>query len=184
MSAEGESGGAESIRFRLIVEADGGEVHRETLGHAALRGRVCGFEQSGRAINGWLAFSSDHEVRTEIARRHDLSERTLDSLAEDRSRRVRSALLWSNEFRNWVKKERLICWIHEGPELAESIAESLGELSCIGHDELAELLSKHPEPSVRKAMASSWKTPKGCLRILAEDVDAGVALSALESLSS
>lgn len=173
-----------SVKFKLVIEADGAEVFNEELGAesvSGLAGRLQDIAEN-KDLFGHLAKSASSEVRSDIAYKDNLNEETVELLSRDDSIDVRRRLCCQPPFREWVGTELLLEYISADIDCAKTIAGSVSEYSNADTNKLAIELCKHLDPDVRNALASSWGAPKKFLKQLLSDPDASVRASAKRTL--
>jgi hypothetical protein len=173
-----------SVKFKLVIEADGAEVFNEELGSecvSGLTGRLQDIAEN-ECLFGFLAKCASSEVRTDIAYKDSLNEETVELLSQDASVEVRRRLCGQTPFREWATTDILLEYIGVDIECAKTIAGSVGDYSNADANKVAIALCKHSDPDVRNALAGSWGAPKRFVKQLLSDHDASVRASAKRTL--
>ena len=141
----------------------------------------------GKAMLELCDFLSEHDsadVRDAVASKEFLNEATLIRLSEDPSSRVKSSLIRSDSFREWVDGETLIKISRSDSNLARDIASSVGSFTNADTDALVKELVAHPDPAVRMELATGWGVSKFSIKSLSKDRDPSVAAAASRTLEN
>jgi len=173
-----------SVKFKLVIEAEGVEVFSEELGSECVSGLTGRLQDiaDNKDLFGYLAKCPSSEVRNDIAYKDNLNEETVELLSKDTSIEVRRTLCGQTPFREWATTELLLEYIGADIECAKTIAGSLGDYSNVDANKVAIALCKHSDPDVRNALAGSWGAPKRFVKQLLSDPDASVRASAKRTL--
>lgn len=128
------------------------------------------------------------EVRTEIAYKDNINEATVKRLVVDREIEVVRRILSNSASRNRLDFEILKSLIAKDRDCATTIANNIEEWNSEGFfdfdaKDLAEVIIQHPDPTVRFALADSYRVPKSILKKLSKDPDPYVASTAKHALT-
>jgi hypothetical protein len=129
-----------------------------------------------------LAQSLSVIVRRAIACRNELTEMTVDFLAEGDDIEVLTNLLGTSAGMRYLSDERLKRMISTSDELAIKISEEAANFESANFSEICETLSLHTNPDVRLSVINIMDVPERILRMLSEDVDLNVAEQARTAL--
>ena len=174
------------LKFRLVVEQDGKDVHSEELGFMVLRKLELGnrwYSNVSNELIELLAHHPDPAISGNVAGNDKISDASLELLAQSQQRHIRSELIDNDKFSDWASTELLLEYVRADAEIAEKIASRLGAFNSANTNAVANVLLKHPSPAVRYNMADDWSDiPKKLLRALQNDPDASVRAMAAHKL--
>lgn len=124
-------GGAVCVETKITITNSKGSEASVSIGFEVLVSMI-GSLPDGKAMLELCDFLSEHnsaDVRDAVASKEFLNEATLIRLSEDPSSRVKSSLIRSDSFREWVDGETLIKISRSDSNLARDIASSVGSFT-------------------------------------------------------
>ena len=165
------------LKFKLVVEEDGKEVHSEELSHFMLRtleGNWLSGEFSPELL-GYFAQHPDDDVALKAARADHISDETLEHLAKSENLAIRMILVGNEKFRDWASAELLIKYACADVETASRIASSLDSFKSADRSAVAQFLLEHSNPHLRYCIVDDFRFPQKTLKsIHAKDPDLSV----------
>jgi hypothetical protein len=174
------------VDTKVIITNSKGAEKTAQIGFEVLVSMVSSLPDE-KSMHDLCEFLTEHDsadVRDAIASKEFLNEATLLRLSEDPSSRVKSSLMRSDSFREWVDSETLIKISRSDSSLAREIASSVGSFTNADTDALVKELAAHPDPAVRMELASGWGMSKFSIKSLSKDQDPSVAAAALRTLEN
>lgn len=167
-----------NLKFRLVVEQDGKDVHTEELSVFMLRSLAPDWRDGSFSpeLLGYFAQYPDVEVANRAAGDKRISDSTLEILAKSKSLEIRRKLIGNDKFRDWASTELLIEYANADVEAASNIAGSLEYFKTADHKTIIEFFLKHPNPYVRYCIVDDYpKLSQKVLKTLqANDPDSSV----------
>lgn len=176
--------GTSRLAFSLLVTEDGEQRCTVPLSYDQVAGLVREFADTPANADLFrlLARHPAARVRESVADKRKLPEDVLAMLAGDPSPDVLRSLVGSEAFVAWATAQTLLAFIARDPQLASSIADSLGAFEVGNTAEVLEALLRHPDPSVPERLAGGYGVPKKIVRALSKHPDPGVAEKARDHL--
>lgn len=175
-----------NLKFKLVVEQDGKDVYSEELGFRVLRDlNLVGWQDPDISIElmDFLAHHPDPEISGKVAGNNQISDASLELLAQSQQKHIRSELIDNGRFQDWASTDLLLEYVRADAEIAERIASRLGYFHSADANAIADTLLKHPNPMVRYNMADDWSDiPKKLLKVLQNDPDTSVRAMATRKL--
>lgn len=104
-------------------------------------------------------------------------------LATDPCAAVRDALVQNGIFRRVAPESMILALIESDPLVAETVAQCLALFENADINVLCDALRRHPDPTVRRALADNESTPLNWLKKLRGDTAKEVADAAREKLA-
>lgn len=170
-------------QFKLVVSLQG-ETREYPLGHVALD-RLTGALDTLKDAFLWDAFAAhpSYEVRQMAAYQDFLSPALLDALAEDPVVAVRETVFCNESYCQRVSLDTLLRHIKtDDVAVVRQIVHSLSDYKAADTSTLADALAKHPDPTIRLALAESGNLDNGRIKKLAADRDVDTSLAARRAL--
>lgn len=136
---------------------------------------------------GFFGAAAQHQagaVRRSAASREHLPGDAALQLATDPCSSVRIQAVTNRMFQRLASESTVLALIASDPDVAEAVANTMSMFENADLAVLCESLSRHPDPSVRRAVASNGATPTKWLRQLREDGSKDVAEMAMNELTS
>ena len=172
------------ITYHLVMNRPGHSVIEIPLGMEALRSlaNVTADDPVNIELIDSLTMHPAASIRAAVASFQCIKKSAIEQLERDAAVDVQRQLVQSKAFQQIVTTERLCELAARDVELACRIADDLSYFTEIDQDAVTDYLSKHPDPSVRIAVARCSSTPRRIRRLLTRDVDADVAQTARDSV--
>lgn len=104
-------------------------------------------------------------------------------LATDPCAAVRVQVVRNALFRRVAPEAMILALIESDPEVAEAVAEVVGQFENTDINVLCDALARHPDPTVRRTLADNDYTPLKWLKSLRDDRAKEVANVALAKLA-
>jgi hypothetical protein len=167
------------IVFTLTVRV-AGESQEFVLGTQQIEA-VVGSASDTPEFAGLFSAAAQHpanSVRSIVASQDQLPGDAALELARDPSSNVRVRVAGSAVFRRFASEEAILKLIESDPEAAEAIAGYVERFENAEINTLCEALARHPDPTVRRALAWNSATPIKWVRKLRQDPTQDVAAGA------
>jgi len=131
-----------------------------------------------------LALHPAPSVREAVAWKERISEEVFKILASDTSILVLRSLSRTESFKKYADDVLVRKLIELDSECAQNIASNYESIEQVEADDIANLLMKSRDPSIRLSLAGNYALPKKYLKILVSDRDPSVSQEAKRRLEN
>ena len=173
------------IAFTLRVTV-AGESQEFVLGTQQIDSLVSCAEDTAE-FAGLFSATAQHPancVRLTVAGRDQLPGDAALALAHDPCANVRTQVARSRVFGRFATEAVVLKLIDSDPQVAEAIAGGIEQFENADVNTLCEALVRHPDPTVRRALAWNSGTPLKWVKKLRNDPAQDVAATALAMMAS
>lgn len=173
------------ISFTLVV-AVAGESQEFVLGTQQIDSVVSSADDIVE-FAGLFSAAAQHPancVRMTVAGRDQLPGDAALALAHDPCANVRTQVVRNRVFGRFATEETVLKVIDSDPQAAEAIANNIEQFENADVNTICEALVRHPDPTVRRALAWNSGTPLKWVKKLRSDPAQDVAATALSMMAS
>ena len=177
---------AAETTFTLTITS-AGEPQTFTLGARHVESIVSGYGTDTPEFAGLFAAAAQHpalSVRRSAAGQDNLPADAVLALANDPCASVRVQIVGNRVFRQVATEAVVLALIESDPEVADAVANYVGQFENVDVNVLCEALSRHPDPSVRRTLANNSDCPVKWLRKFRTDPSKDVMDTAISELAS
>jgi hypothetical protein len=173
------------IVFTLTVTV-AGESQEFVLGTQQIDSVVSSADDTAE-FAGLFSAAAQHPancVRMTVTGRDQLPGDAALALAHDPCANVRTQVVRNRVFGRFATEETVLKLIDSDPQVAEAIAGNIEQFENADVNTLCEVLMRHPDPTVRRALAWNSGTPLKWVKKLRTDSAQDVAATALSMMAS